>query len=163
MVIFQRLATSGGLPNIATFSKDVCIAILQNSGIRSFFYTIVRPGRMPPMDRKTIGGISTGLPPYSGLVCVPPYSQNAWDTSTYVTAWRPLAYHVSQLPYSYLRKCPPKRQSTGETMPCHWFVRRIGFSPDETQSQSLSPCVWRIRTIYVRRLYSSYSSISAIY
>ena len=84
------------------FSKDVCIPILQNSGIRSFFYTIVRHGRMPPMDTETIGGISTGLPLYPGLVCVPPYSQNAGDASTYATAWRLLAYHISQLLYSYL-------------------------------------------------------------
>ena len=40
---------------------------------------------MPPMDTETIGGISTGLPSYSGVVCVPPYSQNAGDDSTYVT------------------------------------------------------------------------------
>ena len=32
---------------------------------------------------------------------MPPYSQNAGDASAYVTAWRPLAYHVSQLLYSY--------------------------------------------------------------
>ena len=36
------------------------------------------------------------------LRIVPPYSQNAGDASAYVTAWRPLAYHVSQLLYSYL-------------------------------------------------------------
>ena len=94
------------------FSKDVCIAILQNSGIRSFFYTIVRHDRMPPMDTETIGGISTGLSSHSGLVCVPPYSQNAGVASTYVTVWRLLACHVSQLQYSYLLKL--FSQSAGE-------------------------------------------------
>ena len=101
VVTCQRYATSGDLPDIVTFSKDVCIAILQNSGIRSFFYTVVRYSRMPPMDAETIGGISTGRSSYSGLVCVPPYSQNAGDASTYATAWRLLAYHVSQLLYGY--------------------------------------------------------------
>ena len=38
------------------------------------------------------------------LRIVPPYSQNAGDASAYVTAWRPLAYHVSQLLYSYQNK-----------------------------------------------------------
>ena len=38
------------------------------------------------------------------LRIVPTYSQNAGDASAYVTAWRPLAYHVSQLLYSYLKK-----------------------------------------------------------
>ena len=59
---------------------------------------------MTPMDAETIGGISTGLSSHSGLVCVPSYSQNAGDATTYVTAWRPLACHVSQLLYSYLKK-----------------------------------------------------------
>lgn len=59
---------------------------------------------MTPMDAETIGGISTGLSSRSGLVYVPPYSQNAGDATTYVTAWRPLACHVSQLLYSYLKK-----------------------------------------------------------
>lgn len=58
---------------------------------------------MTPMDAETIGGISTGLSSHSGLVYVPPYSQNAGDATTYVTAWRPLACHVSQLLYSYLK------------------------------------------------------------
>ena len=57
---------------------------------------------MLPMDTETIGGISIGLSSCSGLVCVPPYSQNAGDANTYVTAWRLFVYHVSQLPYSYL-------------------------------------------------------------
>ena len=57
---------------------------------------------MPPMASVSIGGISTGLSSYSGLVCVPPYSQNAGVDSTYVTVWRLLAYHVSQLLYSCL-------------------------------------------------------------
>lgn len=35
---------------------------------------------------------------------MPTYSQNAGDASAYVTAWRPLAYHVSQLLYSYLER-----------------------------------------------------------
>ena len=52
---------------------------------------------MTPMDAETIGGISAGLSSHSGLVCVPPYSQNAGDATTYETAWRPLACHVSQL------------------------------------------------------------------
>ena len=60
---------------------------------------------MPPMDAETIGGISAGLSSHSGLVCVPLYSQNVGDASAYVTAWRQLACHVSQLLYSYLSKC----------------------------------------------------------
>ena len=69
---------------------------------------------MPPMDAETIGGISTGLPSFSGLVCVPLYSQNVGDASTYTTAWRLLAYHVSQLLYIYtFQGCPVSRLVTG--------------------------------------------------
>lgn len=49
------------------------VAILQNGGIRSCFYAVVRHGRMPPMDPGSIGGISAGFTSYSGQVCVPPY------------------------------------------------------------------------------------------
>ena len=77
---------------------------------------------MPPMDAETIGGISTGLSSHSGLVCVPPYSQNAGDATTYVTAWRPLACHVSQLLYSYLKKMRILVAKTGERAYIEWSV-----------------------------------------
>ena len=120
----------GYLPDCYGILRKIMIyeltTILQNSGIRLRFYAIVRHGRMPPMDRENIGGISTDLSSYLGLVCVPPYSQNAGIYSTYVTAWRGrqeddgvswgvdstyitvwrlLAYYVSQLLYSYLKEC----------------------------------------------------------
>ena len=66
----------------------VRVAILQNGGIRLCFHAIVRPGRMPPMDAETIGGISTGLSLYSGLVCMPPYSQNAGVAISYIIVRR---------------------------------------------------------------------------
>ena len=39
---------------------------------------------MPPMDRETIGGISTGVSLCSGRVCVLPYSQNAGVASVVI-------------------------------------------------------------------------------
>ena len=77
-------------------------AILQNGGIRLCYHAIVGPGRMPPTDPESIGGISTGISPYSGRVCVPPYLQNAGGASSYIIVRRLPARHISQLLYSYL-------------------------------------------------------------
>ena len=74
--------------------------ILQNSGIRLCFYAIVRHCRMPPMDRENIGGISTGLSSYSERVC-----RHIHKMRVSPIVRRLLAYHVSQLLYSYLKEC----------------------------------------------------------
>ena len=81
-------------PNWATFSKDACIAILQNGSIQSCFHASVGQVRMPTMDPEAIGGMSTGLKSYPGRFCVPPYSQNSavtariWSTQTMSVAVR---------------------------------------------------------------------------
>ena len=41
------------------------LPFLQNEGILSYFYAIVRLCLMPPMDPETIGGITTGSWSYS--------------------------------------------------------------------------------------------------
>ena len=67
--------------------KDVCVAILQSSGIRLCFYAIVWPGRMPPIYPESIGGIFTGFSSYLGRFCVPPYSQNPTVAAPYMLVY----------------------------------------------------------------------------
>ena len=71
-IFWNSLRSLGAALYVSPILK-VRVAILQNSGIRLYFHAIVRHGRVPPMDAETIGGTSTGLSLYSGLVCVPPF------------------------------------------------------------------------------------------